>query len=429
MKKRVLALFLSMCMTTAFAACSEPQPLEEGEPIEPVYTISPVEEPGKVIGGKEDFGSMKDGINDFSFRLYDALPKKENCFYSPYSLCSALSMLNVGADGETKQELESALGIVDFDAWNQEMQAYLSRSWTDDTYVTTGNSVWLKEDKEWSAGMAENFTDPLKKYYAGEVREVDFAGAPDAALKEINDWTNDHTNGMIPSVLSRIPDDTAMILLNAVYFQGKWSSPFLMDDTFEDTFHGTEGDQTVEMMHQYSNHFRYMDNGSIKGIVLPYKGDSIVMKIFIPSKEEDLIGDLFGALDSEEKQALLDSLNESDMQEISTLQVPKFTDERELEGLDDILKSMGIRSAYTDSADFHKIADDISVTTVVHKAKVIVDEQGTKAAAVTGIVANETAMMEPEPVYDFIVDRPFVYVIEDADSGMILFMGQVNQLQ
>ena len=148
MKKRVLALSLSMCMTTAFAACSEPQPLEEGEPIEPVYTISPVEEPGKVIGGKEDFGSMKDGINDFSFRLYDALPKEENCFYSPYSLCSALSMLNVGADGETKQELESALGIVDFDAWNQEMQAYLSRSWTDDTYVTTGNSVWLKEDKE-----------------------------------------------------------------------------------------------------------------------------------------------------------------------------------------------------------------------------------------------------------------------------------------
>ncbi|MGN1203582.1 MAG: serpin family protein [Lachnospiraceae bacterium] len=429
MKKRVLALFLSMCMTIAFAACSEPQPLEEGEPIEPVYTISPVEEPGKVIGGKEDFGSMKDGINDFSFRLYDALPKEENCFYSPYSLCSALSMLNVGADGETKQELESALGIVDFDAWNQEMQAYLSRSWTDDTYVITGNSVWLKENKEWSAGMAENFTDPLKKYYAGEVREVDFAGAPDAALKEINDWTNDHTNGMIPSVLSRIPDDTAMILLNAVYFQGKWSSPFLMDDTFEDIFHGTEGDQTVEMMHQYGNHFRYMDNGSIKGIVLPYKGDSIVMKIFIPSKEEDLIGDLFGALDSEEKQALLDSLNESDMQEISTLQVPKFTDERELEGLDDILKSMGIRSAYTDSADFHKIADDISVTTVVHKAKVIVDEQGTKAAAVTGIVANETAMMEPEPVYDFIVDRPFVYVIEDADSGMILFMGQVNQLQ
>ena len=127
MKKRVLALLLSVCMTVTFAACSETQSQETKVSAGESNPGSTGVQADKVTGVKEGAKSMKDGINDFSFRLYDALPKNENCFYSPYSLCSALSMLNLGADGETGKELESTLGIADVDVWNQKMQTYLSK--------------------------------------------------------------------------------------------------------------------------------------------------------------------------------------------------------------------------------------------------------------------------------------------------------------
>ena len=140
------------------------------------------------------------------------------------------------------------------------------------------------------------------------------------------------------------------------------------------------------------------------------------------------INKLFDKLSNEEKQKLIDSLDDASNVEIDTLQLPKFTDEQSIDGLDDILKNMGIQSAYSESADFSKIADGIAVSSVNHKAKVIVDENGTKAAAETDIMIKETAMMPSEETYNFIVDKPFVYVIEDQSTGMILFMGRVNSL-
>ena len=181
------------------------------------------------------------------------------------------------------------------------------------------------------------------------------------------------------------------------------------------------------MMHLYDGNFSYIDTGSIKGIMLPYDGGSVVMKIFIPSQEGDTISTLFDALSSDEKQALIDSLDTADHKEIQLVQLPQFTNEQEIDGLDDILKSLGIRSAY-ESADFSGIADDIAVSSVFHKAKVIVDENGTKAAAVTDIMIKETALMPSEETYTFVADQPFVYVIEDQDTGMILFVGRVNDL-
>ena len=183
------------------------------------------------------------------------------------------------------------------------------------------------------------------------------------------------------------------------------------------------------MMRMYGERFRYIDNGSIKGISKPYQGGREQMKIIQPSDENAYIGDLLKNLSAEEKQELLDSLDNGSYEDIARLEMPKFTDEEELEGLDGILQDMGIRSAYTDGADFSKIADDVALSTVIHKAKVIVDEQGTKAAAVTGAMVEMTELFEPEPEITFIADRPFIYVIEDAGTGMILFMGQMNNMK
>ena len=431
MKKRMTALLLSACMCAGLAGCGTNTPGNNPGHTKPDSSVTSLTDNISVTSVKTDitsFDQLKNGINEFSMNMYSALPADKNIFYSPYSIASAMSMLDVGADGATKKELENALGITDLDEWNDEMKAYLSKNWSQNTFVNTANSVWMNKDTSWSADIEKDFLTPAKDYYSGEVYEADFNGQPDKVVQNVNNWVSTNTNKMIPEILKEIPGGTVMMLINAVYFEGKWDTPFTEDKTFQSSFYGTDKESVVDMMHLYGEHFTYMDNGEIKGITLPYDGDNVVMKVFRPTADDGDINELFDKLSNEEKQKLIDSLDNANNVEIDTLQLPKFTDAQSIDGLDDILKNMGIQSAYSESADFSKIADGIAVSSVNHKAKVIVDENGTKAAAETDIMIKETAMMPSEETYNFIVDKPFVYVIEDQSTGMILFMGRVNSL-
>lgn len=431
MKKRMTALLLSACMCAGLAGCGTNTPGNNPGHTKTDSSVTSLTDNITVTSVKTDitsFDQLKNGINEFSMNMYSALPADENIFYSPYSISSALSMLDVGANGATKKELENALGITDLDEWNAEMKTYLSKDWSQNTFVNTANSVWMNKDTSWSADIEKDFLTPAKDYYSGEVYEADFNGQPDKVVQNVNNWVSTNTNKMIPEILKEIPGGTVMMLINAVYFEGKWDTPFTEDKTFQSSFYGTDKESVVDMMHLYGEHFTYMDNGEIKGITLPYDGDNVVMKVFMPTTDDGDINELFDKLSNEEKQKLIDSLDNANNVEIDTLQLPKFTDEQSIDGLDEILQNMGIRSAYSDSADFSKIADGIAVSSVNHRAKVIVDENGTKAAAETDIMVKETAMMPSEETYNFIVDKPFVYVIEDQSTGMILFMGRVNSL-
>lgn len=431
MKKRMTALLLSACICAGLAGCGTNTPGNNPGHTKNDSSVTSLTDNITVTPVKTDitsFDQLKNRINEFSMNMYSALPADKNIFYSPYSIASALSMLDVGADGATKKELENALGITDLDEWNDEMKAYLSKDWSQNTFVNTANSIWMNKGTTWAANINSDFLTPAKDYYSGEVYEADFDGQADKVVQNVNNWVSDNTNKMIPEILKEIPGGTVMMLINAVYFEGKWDTPFTEDNTFKGKFYGTGKESEVDMMHLYGEHFSYMDNGDIKGITLPYDGDSVVMKVFMPSDENGNINQLFDKLSNEEKQKLIDSLDDAGSVEVDTLQLPKFTDEQRIDGLDDILKNMGIQLAYSESADFSKIADGIAVSSVNHKAKVIVDENGTKAAAETDIMIKETAMMPSEETYNFIVDKPFVYVIEDQSTGMILFMGRVNSL-
>ena len=431
MKKRMTALLLSACMCAGLAGCGTNTPGNNPGHTKTDSSVTSLTDNITVTSVKTDitsFDQLKNGINEFSMNMYSALPADKNIFYSPYSIASALSMLDVGAGGTTKNELENALGITGLDEWNDEMKAYLSKDWSQNTFVNTANSVWMNKGTTWAANINSDFLTPAKDYYSGEIYEADFDGQADKVVQNVNNWVSDNTNKMIPEILKEIPGGTVMMLINAVYFEGKWDTPFTEDKTFQSSFYGTDKESVVDMMHLYGEHFAYMDNGEIKGITLPYDGDNVVMKVFMPTTDDGDINELFDKLSNEEKQKLIDSLDDASNVEIDTLQLPKFTDEQSIDGLDDILKNMGIQSAYSESADFSKIADGIAVSSVNHKAKVIVDENGTKAAAETDIMIKETAMMPSEETYNFIVDKPFVYVIEDQSTGMILFMGRVNSL-
>ncbi len=431
MRKKITALLLSACMCAGLAACGTHTPANDPEHTRIDSSVTSLTDKVSVTPAKTDvtsFDQLRNGINEFSMNMYSALPADQNIFYSPYSMASALSMLDVGAMGTTKEELENALGITDLDEWNDEMKVYLSKDWSQNTFVNTANSIWMNKGTTWADNIDTDFLSPAKNYYSGEVYEADFDGQADKVVKNVNNWVSDNTNKMIPEILNEIPGGTVMMLINAVYFEGKWDTPFTEDNTFQGKFYGTDKESVVDMMHLYGEHFSYIDNGEIKGITLPYDGDSMVMKVFMPTDDNGDINKLFDKLSSQEKLDLIDSLDNGSNVEIDALQLPKFTDEQSIDGLDGILQSMGIRSAYSDSADFSKIADGIAVSSVNHKAKVIVDENGTKAAAETDIMIKETAMMPTEETYNFIVDKPFVYVIEDQSTGMILFMGRVNSL-
>lgn len=431
MKKRMTALLLSACICAGLAGCGTNTPGNNPGHTKTDSSVTSLTDNITMTPVKTDitsFDQLKNGINEFSMNMYSALPADTNIFYSPYSIASALSMLDVGAGGATKNELENALGITDLDEWNDEMKAYLSKDWSQNTFVNTANSIWMNKGTTWAANINSDFLTPAKDYYSGEVYEADFDGQADKVVQNVNNWVSNNTNKMIPEILKDIPGGTVMMLINAVYFEGKWDTPFTEDQTFQGSFYGTDKESVVDMMHLYGEHFAYMDNGEIKGIVLPYDGDNVVMKVFLPTSDDGDINELFDKLSNEEKQKLISSLDDASNVEIDTLQLPKFTDEQRINGLDDILKNMGIQSAYSESADFSKIADGIAVSSVNHRAKVIVDENGTKAAAETDIMIKETAMMPSEETYNFIVDKPFVYVIEDQSTGMILFMGRVNSL-
>lgn len=431
MKKRMTALLLSACICAGLAGCGTNTPGNNPGHTKTDSSVTSLTDNITMTPVKTDitsFDQLKNGINEFSMNMYSALPADTNIFYSPYSIASALSMLDVGAGGATKNELENALGITDLDEWNDEMKAYLSKDWSQNTFVNTANSIWMNKGTTWAANINSDFLTPAKDYYSGEVYEADFDGQADKVVQNVNNWVSDNTNKMIPEILKDIPGGTVMMLINAVYFEGKWDTPFTENQTFQGSFYGTDKESVVDMMHLYGEHFAYMDNGEIKGIVLPYDGDNVVMKVFLPTSDDGDINELFDKLSNEEKQKLISSLDDASNVEIDTLQLPKFTDEQRINGLDDILKNMGIQSAYSESADFSKIADGIAVSSVNHRAKVIVDENGTKAAAETDIMIKETAMMPSEETYNFIVDKPFVYVIEDRSTGMILFMGRVNSL-
>lgn len=233
MKKGFLSLLLGICMITGLAGCGEKKNIPE-----PAYDIDNEEEEytwqEPVIQG--DVSVLRTGVNAFAYEMYDHLEEGEDLFFSPYSLCTALSLLNVGAGSDTKAELEEMLGIEDMDAWNAAMRAYLNKEWSKETFVLTANSVWMQTGYEWAPNIETEFLQPAGYYYMSELYEVDFELKPQDAVDKMNAWADENTRGMIPEIMKKIPDDTVLALMNAVYFEGKWAEPFLEDKTRERIF-------------------------------------------------------------------------------------------------------------------------------------------------------------------------------------------------
>lgn len=398
-------------------------------------------------------GSLAQGINGFAYGVAERLAADgENYFFSPYSLCTALSILDHAADGETKSQIENLLGISNLMDWAMQMELYGREAQPEEARLTCANSLWLNKQQPLSDKAYEDFIPAVENYYSAQLYEADFKGDPEGVKKQINDWVLDRTGGMIKNLKESVDPDTVVSLINAVYFYGEWTYPFSAESTYPQIFYGTRQENTVDMMHKGEFRLPYYQKDGLCGLSLPYGDGSKVMNILIAVREEGSeeieeksgsqagtdghkgqevsAPELFQGLSPEEKNEFMTNLMSADMIEVRRLQMPKFCMDYTVTELISLLEEMGMVNAFDRTlAEFPGIGE-VYISDAAHKAKLEVDELGSRAAAVTEY-AVAAAAEEPEEMeyVEFIVDRPFLFTIQDKETGIILFMGQVNNLE
>lgn len=381
---------------------------------------------------ERNFDELKAASEHFNYELLSTLSGEDNIFYSPYSLMSALALADVGATGETKEELEKALGIGDMSEFEKDLKAYMSKEVNENARLTTANGIWLNDTLLLADDFETGYKQDAIKYFNANVTKADFAGNAEGIKQEISGWVRENTEGFIPDYSPNCDKDTVMALINAVYFYGKWASPFSPDDTENDIFHGINGDSDISMMNKYDIHNRYIeDYNGISAAALPYRGEEIEMDILMgkDGSGADSILDLVKGLSEEELRDLFDSIDNAEYIRLKRLALPKFEMDKTFTSIEQALKDIGIEKAFSSRDEFDKIAHEIFISQVNHRAKLEVDEEGSRAAAVTEIGFSTTSLMEePEREINFIVDRPFVFFIRDCSADNILFAGFVRDL-
>ena len=346
----------------------------------------------------------------------------ENLMISPLSISMALAMTINGAEGQTYDDMKEALYLSDMelDEINEAFKSLIELLVTVDPAVTVkiANSIWYRE----GLPVEQGFLNRVRDYFDARIEGLDFQDP--ASVDIINDWVAENTEGLIEEIIDEIPDHMVMYLINALYFKGDWLRQFDPDDTKPADFKLENGETVeVEMMKQEGDFAMYSSN-EVKLIELPY-GDSLyTMTVLMPGDENMPINQFV------QEKLTADNLTgwRSNLQAESaetTIKLPKFEFEYEID-YNDILKAMGMEIAFDESAaDFKGIADvspqNLFISEVKHKTFIRVDEEGSEAGAVTSVGVGVDSL-PPQ----MIVNRPFLFIIYERESGTNLFMGVVK---
>jgi serpin B len=376
----------------------------------------------------DELRQLVDGNGAFAFDLYRALRQEEdgNLFYSPYSISIALAMTYAGARGETEQQMGQTLHYrldqarlhPGFNALDRQLT--VPAAGADAFRLSIANSLWGQEGFPWR----EDYLDTLALNYGAGLRLVDFTGDSrrEEGRQAINSWVEDETEDRIQNLIPRgvLDELTRLVLANAIYFKGEWEIPF--DESIGDgDFFLLDGRTVTVPMMSRRTPTRLAAGAGYQAVELTYKGDRAHMILLLP--EEGHFETFEQELTAERLEQIVAGLARTDLK----LTMPKFTFETEF-SLGPTLAAMGIPDAFDErTADFTGIYDrsreprNLFVSAVVHKAFVAVDELGTEAAAATGVVFGIVS----EPQNNITVDRPFLFVIRDIESGTLLFIGRV----
>jgi serpin B len=384
-------------------------------------------------GSTMDVSGIVEGGNRFALDLFQQLrSEKGNLFFSPSSISTALAMTCAGAAGETAEEMATTLHFqTPNDQLHVGMRA-LQAYWTTPDQkqgirLNLANRLWGHEGYEFLPG----FLQITRDLYAAELARLNFAQTEEAR-QIINGWVEEQTEAKITDLIPAgvLTANTKLVLTNAVYFHGIWSDPFQKDRTKDEDFQLTATDKIkVPLMHRWDE-FRYAAVDELQILELPYGDGSLSMVVLLP-KEIDGLAKLEAKLSFENLNRWLESLRHEDEVKVY---LPKFKTTSQFE-MAETLKAMGMKSAFdADAADFSGMTGgrDLFISQVIHKAFVDVNEEGTEAAAATGVVMAPTAarIREPKEPPVFRADHPFVFMIKDNRNGAILFLGRiVNPLE
>ena len=364
--------------------------------------------------------------NAFTFDLLRAVRKhtdKTNVFISPLSVSMALNMTLNGAAGATADEMRAALresgySTADINAYSRELREALLRA-DPKTTIGIANSIWYHQ----GATVKAPFIEANRTYYDAEVQALNFSSP--SATATINGWCARKTNNKIKEIVKRVDPTTFMYLINAVYFKGTWTTRFEKKNTRSGDFRRADGStQTVQMMNLMDT-FRCASGDVCDYLEMDYGNHAFSMVIMLP-KDGKTTQDVIATMDGKKWADAIQSLTQK---EIHVL-LPRFKAECEYPMHEHILPDMGMKLPFNSMlADLSGIADisafgRLFISSVIHKTFVQVDEEGTEAAAVTSIDivgSNESSF--------FIVDRPFLFVIREKSTGVILFIGEIGEIQ
>lgn len=360
-------------------------------------------------------------IQNFSYELFAQNIASENPVLSPVSAYLALSMAGVGADKTTRKEFYDLLGE-DMMALSDDMMNQLPKN-SENIIVSLANSAWIDDQLS------------VNDQWIGEITSLMDAQAFQSNLsspetmENINHWIESQTNGLIDEMLTEPLDvQTKLALFNTVYFKAKWATPFEAHSTYKEDFVLENGEAVeTEMMH---NSFKmdYIANDFTEGVILPYRnwqeGDGNYALVALKPKSVDSsIRDVYGKLTMETIANLIDSKQTRQV----NLKLPKFEITFDIV-LNDSLQNMGLNEAFDSSlADFTRLGttkneNSLAISLVRQKAKIIVDEEGTEAAAATEVLMTECAAIVLEEM-DVFFNEPFFYMIMDMDKEIPLFFG------
>ena len=414
MKKRWIALVLSLTMLLPLAACGVEKSDDGAEYIisDDIYYF--VEEDEAAI--------------DFAVRLFKeerkgetaSLPdvpgaQAQNTLISPLSVMMALAMTANGADGETLSQMEAVLGM-ELERLNEFSSQYLKKLPKE---LQIANSIWFREDARIT--LEDAFGKANKNYYGADIYKKPFN---QTTLEEINDWVEDETDGMIKDALKQITPESVMYLINALAFEADWETPYTENDLQDDVFTTSWGaKQDVELM--FSQEDYYFEDEQMTGVMKLYEGGEYAFVALMPN-EGVSIDEYAETLTGEYLYQLLSNPLEYTVE----TWIPPFELEYEVE-MSDVLQNMGMELAFdADKADFSNLGssmeENIFINSVFHKTYIEVSLEGTKAGAVS-IIEMATGAAAPNTLPKEVkLNRPFIYMVIDMDTKVPIFMGTLN---
>lgn len=374
------------------------------------------------VAALDELGEGNIAATDFALRLFRASYEDgDNTLISPLSVLSALAMTANGAEGDTLSQMETVFGM-DREQLNLYLYSYVNSLSEGEKYkLRLANSIWFTDDGRFTAG--EDFLQTNADYYGADIYKTPFNNQ---TLRDINSWVNQNTDGMIPKILDRIPEEAVMYLVNALSFEAEWSEIYKDYQVRNGHFTSADGErQSAKMM--YCNESRYLEDDSAVGFIKLYKGSKYAFVALLPN-EGVSISDYLATLDGESLSAMLESPRRVTVQTA----IPRFEVEYDVE-MSSILKNMGMTDAFDESlADLSSLGrhtdGNLYISRVLHKTYIKVGERGTRAGAATVVEVENESAAEPSEIKEVYLDRPFVYMLVDCENSLPFFIGTVNEL-